>query len=144
MSVILLALSFGKGFSPGPGGEKSIRRCLMNIYENIVILDASLPDEEINASLSKIKDLIANSGGEILKVESWGRRKLSYEIKKQSKGMYALLIYKTPPATIKKLEEFYKVFDPVIKYMVIKLGRKQVKHLESLKAAEAEQTKSEG
>lgn len=116
----------------------------MNIYENIVILDASLPDEEINASLSKIQDLITGSGGEVLKVESWGRRKLSYEIKKQNKGMYALLIYQTPPATIKKLEEFYKVFDPVIKYMVIKLGRKQVKHFENLRAAEAAQTKSEG
>jgi small subunit ribosomal protein S6 len=144
MTVILLALSMGKGFYPRSGGEKSIRRCLMNIYENIVILDASLPDEEVNASLSKISDLITNAGGEMLKVESWGRRKLAYEIKKQNKGMYALLIYKTPAATIRKLEEFYKVFDPVIKYMVIKLGKKQVKHFENLRAAEAEQTKSEG
>ncbi len=116
----------------------------MNIYENIVIFDASLSDEEINTSISKIKDLVVNSGGEILKVDLWGRRKLAYEIKKQNKGMYVLLIYKAPPAAIRKLEEFYKVFDPVIKYMVIKLGGKQVKHLENLKAAEAEQTKSEG
>ncbi len=111
----------------------------MNIYENIVILNATLPDEEVNASMTKIKDLIVNAGGEILKTDSWGRRKLAYEIKKQTKGMYTLLIYKAPPATIKKLEEFYKVFDPVIKYMVIKLGPKQVKHLETVMAAEAEQ-----
>jgi small subunit ribosomal protein S6 len=144
MTVILLALSLGKGFYSRNSGEKSIRRCQMNIYENIVILDASLPDEEINVSLSKIKDLITNAGGEMLKVESWGRRKLAYEIKKQNKGMYVLLIYKTPAAAIRKLEEFYKVFDPVIKYMVIKLGKKQVKHFENLRAAEAEQPKSEG
>jgi small subunit ribosomal protein S6 len=111
----------------------------MNIYENIVILDAALPDEEINTAISKIKDIVANSGGEILTSESWGRRKLAYEIKKQTKGVYYLLIYKTPPETIKKLEEFYKVFDPVIKFMFIKLGSKQVKHLESsLQAAAAE------
>lgn len=115
----------------------------MNIYENIIILNASLPDEEINASITKIKDLIVASGGEILKTDIWGRRKLGYEIKKQNKGLYTLLIYKTPPATIRKLEDFYKVFDPVIKYMVIKLGPKQVKHLEKIQAAEAEQAKSE-
>ncbi|HSB31162.1 MAG TPA: 30S ribosomal protein S6 [Candidatus Sulfobium mesophilum] len=115
----------------------------MNIYENIVILNAALPDEEINASLQKIKDLIVNSGGEVFKTDMWGRRKLAYEIKKQNKGMYTLLIFKTPSATIKKLEEFYKVFDPVIKYMVIKLGPKQVKHFEKIQAAEAEQPKSE-
>ncbi len=115
----------------------------MNIYENIVILNASLPDEEINASLSRIKDIIISSGGEILKADIWGRRKLAYEIKKQNKGVYTLLLYKTEPSTIRKLEEFYKVFDPVIKYMVIKLGPKQIKHLEQLQAAEAEQPKSE-
>jgi small subunit ribosomal protein S6 len=111
----------------------------MNIYENVVILNASLPDEEINGSVSKIKDIIINAGGEILAAEMWGRRKLSYDIKKQNKGFYALLIFKTPSATVKKLEEFYKVFDPVIKYMVIKLDPKQVKHLEKTQAAEAEQ-----
>ncbi len=111
----------------------------MNIYENIVILNAALPDEEISAALAKIKDLIASSGGEVLKTDSWGRRKLAYEIKKQTKGMYTLLIYKAPSPTIKKLEEFYKVFDPVIKYMVIKLGPKQEKHFEAVMAAEAEQ-----
>lgn len=111
----------------------------MNIYENILILNAALSDEEINSSVSRIKDLITNSGGEIITAESWGRKKLAYEIKKQSKGVYMLLIYKTPPATIKKLEEFYKVFDPVIKYMVIKLGPKQVKHLEKTQAEQAAQ-----
>ena len=111
----------------------------MNIYENVVIFNASLPDEEINGSVSKIKDIIINAGGEILVAEMWGRRKLSYDIKKQNKGFYALFIFKAPPATVKKLEEFYKVFDPVIKYMVIKLDPKQVKHLEKTQAAEAEQ-----
>ncbi|MEW6110237.1 MAG: 30S ribosomal protein S6 [Nitrospirota bacterium] len=115
----------------------------MNIYENIVILNASLPDEEINEAVSKIKDIVVNSGGEVLKTDTWGRRKLAYEIKKQNKGFYALLIFKTPPATIKKLEEFYKVFDPVIKFMVIKLGSRQVSQLETAQAAATEQPKSE-
>ncbi len=118
----------------------------MHIYENLVILDASLPDDEINAAIGKIKDVITNAGGEVIKAESWGRRKLAYEIKKHNKGVYALLVYKTPPAVIRKLEDYYKVFDPVIKYMVIKLGRKQVKQLEAAQAAQAaqaEQPKSE-
>jgi small subunit ribosomal protein S6 len=111
----------------------------MNIYENIVILNAALSDEEVNSSVTRIKDLITNSGGEIIKAESWGRKKLAYEIKKQNKGVFMMLIYKTPPATIKKLEEFYKVFDPVVKFMVIKLGPKQVKHLEKTQAEQAAQ-----
>ncbi len=101
----------------------------MNIYENIVILNESLPDEEVETAISKIKEIITGNGGEIVKVDIWGKRKLAYEIKRQNKGFYILFIYKTSPSTIKKLEEFFKVFDAVIKYMVIKLGIKQVKHL---------------
>ncbi len=97
----------------------------MNIYENIIILNASLSDEDIEAASGKIKDLITSSGGEILKVDAWGRKKLAFEIKKQKKGFYLLLLFKAPSPTIKKLEDYYKVLDSVIKFMVLKLERKQ-------------------
>ncbi|MBI4824007.1 MAG: 30S ribosomal protein S6 [Nitrospirae bacterium] len=97
----------------------------MNIYENIIILDASLTEEAISESVSKIKDLIEGSGGEILKTDLLGRRKLAYEVNKHSKGFYVLVLFKSPPSLIKKLEDYYKVFDPVIKFMVIRLEKKQ-------------------
>jgi small subunit ribosomal protein S6 len=101
----------------------------MNIYENIVILNATPADEELESSTAKIKDLISNSGGEILKVDVWGRRKLANEIKKQKKGFYVLFVFRAPSSLIKRLEDYYKVFDPVIKYMVIKLEKKQSAHV---------------
>ncbi len=112
----------------------------MNIYENIVILNASLGDEEIETASGKIKDLITNSGGEILKTDVWGRRKLAYEIKKQKKGFYLLIVFRSPSAAIKKLEDYYKVFDPVVKYMVIKLEKKQAEA--ALKSSSVEVTAS--
>jgi len=104
----------------------------MNIYENIVILNAALSDEEAEAAVTRIKELIAGQGGEVLKIDVWGRRKLAYEINKQKKGIYVLFYCKTPPATIKKMEDFYKVFDAVIKFMVIKLGKKQIRSFEKV------------
>ncbi|HYA31494.1 MAG TPA: 30S ribosomal protein S6 [Thermodesulfovibrionales bacterium] len=109
----------------------------MNIYENIIILNASPADNEIELSIKKIKDLITNSGGEILKADVWGRRKLANEIKKQKKGFYVLLAFKSAPSLIKKLEDYYKVLDAVIKYMVIKLEKKQSAHLLASLQAEA-------
>jgi len=102
----------------------------MNIYENMVILNAAMSDEEAEAAISKIKELITGQGGEVLKVDVWGRKKLTYEIKKQKKGLYVLLFFKTPSATIKKLEEFYKVFDTVLKHIILKLSAKQVQNFE--------------
>lgn len=109
----------------------------MNIYENIIILNASPADDEIELSLKKIKDLITNSGGEILKADVWGRRKLANEIKKQKKGFYVLLAFKSAPSLIRKLEDYYKVLDAVIKYIVVKLEKKQSAHLLASIQAEA-------
>ncbi|MGB9715196.1 MAG: 30S ribosomal protein S6 [Thermodesulfovibrionales bacterium] len=102
----------------------------MNVYENIVILNASLSDEETEAAMTRIKEFITSQGGEILKISVWGKRKLAYEINKQKRGLYVLLIYKISPAIIKKLEEFYKLFDAIIKFSIIKLSAKQVENLE--------------
>lgn len=110
----------------------------MNIYENIVIINADLSDEEIEAANEKIKNLIEKSGGEVLKIEAWGRRKLAYEIKKQRKGFYTLLTFKAEPSFIKRLEDFYRVSDFVVKYMVIKMDKKEAAHfMETLSQAEA-------
>jgi small subunit ribosomal protein S6 len=107
----------------------------MNIYENMVILNANMSDEEADGLVTKIKDVITGQGGEVLKIDVWGRKKLSYEIKKQKKGLYVLLFYKTPPATVRKLEDFYKVTDAVLKYIVLKLDAKQIKTLEKAENA---------
>ena len=104
----------------------------MNTYENMVILNAAISDEEADAAINKIRELITNQGGEVLNVDVWGRRKLSYEINKQKKGLYVLLFYKAPSPTIKKLEDFYKVSYAIIKYMFIKLDAKQIRGLEKV------------
>ncbi len=106
----------------------------MNIYENMIILNSNISDEEAESAVSRIKDLITGEGGEVLKVDVWGRRKLAYEIKRQKKGLYVLFYYKAPSSAIKKLEEFFKVFESVLKYMVLKLGAKQVQSLEKVES----------
>jgi small subunit ribosomal protein S6 len=97
----------------------------VNIYENVLILDPSLSDEAIEEATQKIKDLITGSGGEVLKVDPWGRKKLAYVLNKQSRGFYSLLLFKSPPDTVKKLEDYYNVTDFIVKFMVLKLEKKQ-------------------
>src|SRR5512139_3060493 len=98
----------------------------MNIYENVLILNQALSEDETKAAVTKITDLITASGGEVLKIDNWGKRRLAYEINKQRMGMYVLLLFKAPSPTIRKLENYFKVFDPVTKFMVIRLSAKQI------------------
>lgn len=98
----------------------------MNFYENIIILDSNLDSKAIEEAVERIKDVILKKGGEVLKTENWGRKKLAYELKKRKEGIYVLLLFKAPSQAIVELERFYKVFEPLFKFLVIKLKKKQI------------------
>ena len=103
----------------------------MNYYENIVILDDTLSEEDLRAAIEKIKGVMQDAEGQIVKTDEWGIRKLAYELNKHKRGFYVLYCLKAPASAIQKLEEFYKIFDPALKHMVIKLEKKQIRALEA-------------
>ncbi len=103
----------------------------MNTYENIVIFDPSLNEESLDQSISSVTNLISQNGGEILKIDRWGLRKLAYELNKRKQGIYVLFLFKVPSEFIKKLESYYRLQDTVVKFMIIKLGKKELAALES-------------
>lgn len=103
----------------------------MNFYENIIILDPNLDDKTIEDAIERVKNMIIKKGGEVLKSENWGHKKLAYGLKKQKKGIYILLLFKAPPSVIAELERFYKLFDPLLKFLVIKLKKKQIEAVTS-------------
>ncbi len=108
----------------------------MNFYEMIVIINPELDDTAVEEILQKLKDVIARQSGEILKVDTWGRRKMAYELNKQSKGHYTLITFKAPPPTILEIEKLCKLIDLIIKFMVVKLTNK--KQIQALSVPEAE------
>lgn len=107
-----------------------------NTYEIVMIVDASLTDEESQVVLSKHKEVISNAGGEIKFENTWGRRKLGYEINKKRHGIYYLLWAEGDGDTIEEMERQFGYDDNVIKYFVIIVDDLQKAHndFETLKA----------
>lgn len=101
----------------------------VNFYEKMVLLLPFLSDEEVKDAINKISSVITDNGGEVLKIENWGKRRLAYRLNKQSMGYYVLFIFKSSSKAIKIIEDFYKVYDPVLKYMIIKLSKEQISAL---------------
>ncbi len=97
----------------------------MNLYEKLIILDPNLDEKAREEQIGKVEEVITKQGGEILKSENLGRRKLAYEIKKRQKGDYILLLFKAPPSTIAELERFCRVVEPILKFIITKLKKKK-------------------
>jgi len=73
-------------------------------YELLILLNPSLDEESRAAVLDKFQDLITADGGVVDNVDSWGKRKLAFEIDKLTEGDYALIDFHTAPAAIAELE----------------------------------------
>jgi small subunit ribosomal protein S6 len=93
----------------------------MNHYETIFIMDPDLEDAQAQGAIEKIKGIITQSGGEILKAEDWGKRKLAYIVKKKPRGHYLLIHFQGTPALLLELHRNFRVMDAVIKFQSIRM-----------------------
>ena len=107
----------------------------MAIYESIFIINPNLADEETNGIIKKMQDIVAKQGGEMIKFEDWGKRKLAYEVKKQKRGHYVFFQFKGGATVVSELERTYKLTDAVIKFMTVKLEKELRKRPEPRKKA---------
>ena len=58
----------------------------MRRYELIFIVQPELSEEETKAVTDRYTQIITAQKGTIIKTEDWGKRRLAYDINKQSKG----------------------------------------------------------
>ena len=90
----------------------------MTKYESVVIVSPNVDEEGLKALEEKFTGLI-NENGKVETVESMGKRKLAYEIKKFTEGTYLVFNFEAKPEFIKELERVYRITDEVLKYMTI-------------------------
>ena len=91
-------------------------------YETTYILRPDVSNDAISAVNTKIRGLIESGGGNLLKVENWGRRKLAYEVKKQLKGIYLFWRYLGDPGLVEEVERNLRLTDSVIRYYSVKIA----------------------
>ena len=73
-------------------------------FENIVIINSLMTDDDIQAKVEKICGFIKANKGTVVHSENWGRRRLAYPIKKFNRGFYHLIYFKGSGKTVKELE----------------------------------------
>lgn len=93
----------------------------MRRYETIFIASPTLTDEQADELVKQYEGIIAEQGGELLKTDKWGRKKLAYEVQKFSEGYYTLFELNAGPDLIHELERRFRNNDAVIKYLSIRM-----------------------
>jgi small subunit ribosomal protein S6 len=89
-------------------------------YELMVILDPEIDERTVAPSLDKFLGVIRNDGGTIENVDIWGRRRLAYEIKKKSEGIYAVVNFTANPDATVELDRQLKLSEAVLRTKVLR------------------------
>ena len=109
----------------------------MKTYETLFVIHPDGDENEINATIETIQNLITTGGGKILKVEKWGKRQLAYMIQKKREGVYVLMYFEAPAPFITELNRRYKLMpEKILRSLVLQLNAAQIADIFDEKAAE--------
>lgn len=92
----------------------------MRQYEMMVILDPEIEERTVAPSLEKYLSVVTTAGGSVDKVDIWGRRRLSFEIKKKSEGIYAVVDFTASPDTAKELDRQLRLNEAVLRTKILR------------------------
>ena len=91
----------------------------MKAYELMLMLNPTLDEESRAAAMEKVEGLITADGGVVDNVESWGKRRLAFEIDGMTDGDYVVIDFHQLPAAIAEINRVLHITDSVMRYMIV-------------------------
>ena len=107
----------------------------MGSYEVMYVLVPNLEDEAYTATTERLSAIITENGGQINKVDVWGKRRLAYEVKKRREGYYTLIYFDAPAPIVKELDRVLRINEEVLRHMIVRHEDKTISAAKGKEAA---------
>ncbi len=91
------------------------------IYDLVLLLSTSAPEEQRAKVLADVETAIAAAGGSIERQADWGTRPMSYRIQHQADAEYHLLQFSGPSSLLENLNHSLRITDGVLRFRIIKV-----------------------
>jgi small subunit ribosomal protein S6 len=116
----------------------------MRTYEVIFILRPELPDDQVDALVEQMQQTVTGAGGQVTKVEKWGKRTLAYHVAGEREGYYVFFEVEGKGEALHELERRLKVAEPVIKLLSVRVDlerkkQEKLRHRREHRAARRQQ-----
>ena len=90
----------------------------MRKYDAIIITKAELPSGYHDILKEKIENFLKRDNGKILNIDDWGKRKLSYNIKKMNKGHYLQYSYASNGKLNNEMQKYFEIDENILRYQI--------------------------
>lgn len=95
---------------------------ILREYETLFVINPELTDDAANGVMDRLKGVLTKMNAELLREDKWGKRKLSFEVKKHQRGNYSLLHFVGPVGVVAELERTMRNLDEVIRFLTVSNG----------------------
>ncbi len=90
----------------------------MRKYELVCLVQPDLDEAAFNALVDRVKGWVAEGGGSVDKVDTWGKRRLAYMIRKQRESNYVLFNVSMQPTATSALEQNLRYTETIMRHML--------------------------
>ena len=91
-------------------------------YESIFLLRPDLADDLVDKIVERMRGIVHRDGGKVIKVENWGKKKTSYEVKKNFRAIFVRFLYLGETKAVAEFERNLRMTDDVMKYQSVKIA----------------------
>lgn len=92
----------------------------MRKYEIMIIIDPAVDERQVTPLMDNYLKAITDAGGSIDNVDVWGKRRLAYDIKKKSEGIYVVVNLTAEPADVKELDRHFTIDEKILRTKVLR------------------------
>ena len=92
----------------------------MNQYEVMYVIDTAIANQARIDLIERFSGLVAQGGGQVDRIDEWGKRRLAYAIDYKTEGYYVLMYITAPTELPRELERNFKINENILRYLVIR------------------------
>jgi small subunit ribosomal protein S6 len=96
---------------------------LVKPYETLFFTEPGIEDTALDTLIGKVENAITKNGGQIEKIDKWGKRPLAYPVEKHIDGQYVLVNFQATGEALKELERTYLINQTILRFMTTVRGQ---------------------
>lgn len=89
------------------------------LYELAAIFMPDIEESTLVNHIENVRNLISNSGGELIGTDTWGMREMAYPIKKRTSGYYVIFYFRGNPSAPHKIRDILRIDENVIRHLIV-------------------------
>jgi len=97
----------------------------LRLYETAFLIAPNLSDEDTEALIDQMAEVVSGKQGKMVNVDKWGKRRLAYQIQKFDAAFYVFFVYKGEPAIPAELERRFKQHEAIIRYLTVVVDERE-------------------